>query len=158
MVRLTSLLIVFLLFVQADSFTQQRHQRMQEGRDRLETLRQVKMIEALNLDEETAVRLSIFYKRHQDKIRDLHQEIDSLIDELEAAIDENKPENVLRQIQSDINEKRNAIHEHRLNLYREIEGILTPRQVAKLIVFERNFNRDMLEIMHEVQRDRRRGR
>ncbi len=158
MVRLTSLLIFLLLFVQADVFTQQRHQRMQEGRDRIETLRQVKMIEALNLDEETAARLSVFYKRHQDKIRDLHQEIENLIDELESAIDEDKPDNVLRQIRSGINEKRNTIHENRVNLYLEIEDILTPRQVAKLIVFERNFNRDLRQIMREVQRDRRRGR
>ncbi len=158
MVRFISLFVFILVFVQADAFGQQRHQRMQEGRDRLETLRQVKMIETLNLDDETAARLTVFYNRHQERMRELHREIDGLIDELERAIDEDQPEDVLRQIRSNIDERRDSIHGNRNSLYRELENVLTPRQVAKLVVFERNFNRDMRQIMREAQRGQRRRR
>jgi hypothetical protein len=158
MVRITlSLIFAFLVF-NTDAFTQQRQQRMQEGRDRLETLRQVKMIEALGVDEETAARLSVMYNRHQEETRAMMREVDLLIDELEDAIEEGKTDDELQQIRSLIGEKRNTYHVKRMNFFTDAESILSSRQVAKLIVFERNFQRDIRRIMQEAQRERRRIR
>lgn len=156
--RITSILIVLLLVFQADAFTQQRQQRLQEGRERLETLRQVKMLEALEVDEETAARITVLYNKHQRESRELMQEIDVLIDELEEAIDAGKTDSELRRLRTEIEEKRNNNHANRMRFYSDAETYLTDRQVAKLIVFERNFQRDMRRIMQEAQRDRRRGR
>jgi hypothetical protein len=157
MARITlSLIIAFLLF-NISAFTQQRQQRMQEGRDRLETLRQVKMIETLGVDEETAARLTVMYNRHQEETRALMREIDLLIDELEYAIEE-KTDEELWQIRSQIEEKRNTYHVKRISFFTDAESILTSRQVAKLIVFERNFQQDIRRIMQEAQRERRRVR
>ncbi len=158
MARITTILIFLLLISHADAITQQRHQRMQEGRERLETLRQVKMIEALDVDEETAARISVLYNRHQKETRELIREIDLLVDELEDAVEAGKTDGELQQIRLQIKEKRNTNHANRMRFYSDAEIYLTPRQVAKLIVFERNFQRDMRRIMQEAQRDRRRGR
>jgi len=151
-------LIFLLLISQADVFTQQRHQRMQEGRERLETLRQVRMIEALDLDEETAARLTVLHKELQTNIRELHRDIENLHDELEAALDEEKPDAVLNEIRSRIEEKRDSIHTNRIDFYSDAEEFLTARQIARMMVFERNFNRDIRQYMREAQRERRRGR
>jgi len=158
MIRLSSVLILLLIISQGDVFSQQRMQRMQEGRDRLETLRQVRMIEALDLDDETAARLTVLDRERQAQSRELQRHIDDLHDELEAALDEEKSEAELRAIRSQIQEKRNALHENRIRFYRDAEEYLTPRQVAKLMVFERNFTQDIREYMREVQRERRRRR
>ncbi len=152
-----TLAIVFLLLaMQCDALTQQRHQRMQRGADRLETLRQVRMIDALDLDAETAARLSVLFSEHQEKIRELHREIDQLTDELELAIEQEASDEGLLMLQSQIDENRNSLHSSRMEFYRDAGSVLTTRQVAKLIVFERNFQRDIREIMQDVQQ--RRGR
>ncbi len=156
MIRLSSLIILLMIISQADVFSQQRMHRMQEGRDRLETLRQVRMIEALDLDEETAARLTVLDKERQAQTRELQRQIDDLHDELEAALDEDESEAELRAIRSKIEEKRNALHENRTRFYRDAEEYLTPRQMAELMVFERNFTRDIRQYMREAQRERRR--
>jgi hypothetical protein len=158
MTRIATLCIVLLLIFQADVFSQQRQRGMPEGRDRLETLRQVRMIEALDVDEETAARLTVMYNRHQENNRTTMRELDSLIDELEAAIDADASDAELEQIQSQIEAKRNSIHASRMEFLNNAREILSTRQVAKLIVFERNFQRDMREFMREAQREQRRRR
>jgi len=156
MVYKTLAIVFLLLVIQCDALTQQRHQRMQRGADRLETLHQVRMIDALDLDAETAARLSVLFSDHQAKIRELHREIDQLTDELESAIEQEASDEGLLDLQSQIEAKRNSLHSNRIQFYRDAGSILTTRQVAKLIVFERNFQRDIREIMQDVQQ--RRGR
>ena len=155
MARITTVMILFILFANADVFSQQRQRGMPEGRERLETLRQVRMIEALDVDEEKAARITVLYNRHLEHNRETMRGIDALIDELEEAIETGAPDSELQQIRSQIKENRDAVHSNRMDFYRDAEEILTTRQVAKLIVFERNFQRDMRQFMREAQRERR---
>lgn len=155
MVRMILLLSVTTFFLQTEGVSQIRHQRAQGGQERLETLRQVKMIESLELDEETAARLSVLYREHQQKNRSILQELDRLIDALETAIERGAPDAELQTIMSQIEEQRTLHHENRIQFYNNVERFLSPRQVAALVVFERNFQRDVRRLMQEAQRERR---
>jgi Spy/CpxP family protein refolding chaperone len=149
---------VFFLLVLSplDSPAQQRQMRGEPDRDRFETLRQVKMIEALELDEETAARLTVVYRRHQERNRQRMEELDERISALEEALESGASAEEIGELRSAFEVAQEAIHTGRMQLFRDAEEILTPRQVAELIVFERNFTREMRTLMREVQRDRRR--
>jgi Skp family chaperone for outer membrane proteins len=158
MVHKTLAILFLLLIIQCDAITQQRQQRMQRGTDRLEMLRQVRMIEALDLDKESAARLSVLFAGHQEKVREIQRQIENLIDDLETAIEGDEPDDTLLGIQSQIEEQRTLLHSNRIEFYRDVGSLISTRQVAMLIVFERNFQRDMREIMQDVQQRRRRPR
>ncbi|MFN3135837.1 MAG: FAD-dependent oxidoreductase, partial [Candidatus Kryptonium sp.] len=46
----------------------------------------------------------------------------------------------------------------RLSFYKELRQILTEQQIAQVIVFERNFRREFMETVREMQRERMRRR
>jgi Spy/CpxP family protein refolding chaperone len=156
MKRLIISVFLLLILFPLDSPAQQRQIRGEPGRDRFETLRQVKMIEALELDKETAARLTVVYRRHQEHNRQLMEELDERIGALEEALESGASDDEIGKLRSEFEVTQKAIHTGRMQLFRDAEEILTPRQVAQLIVFERNFTREMRTLMREAQRDRRR--
>jgi hypothetical protein len=58
----------------------------------------------------------------------------------------------------DIFELERKENELKVNFYNELKGILSDRQIAQVIVFERNFNREFINTLREMQRERMRRR
>jgi Spy/CpxP family protein refolding chaperone len=126
--------------------------------ERIETLRQMKMIEELGLEQDVAARIVAVNSELRKKNREIFRELDEFIDRLEEALAENADEAILNGLVSRIEEKRSGIHANRLEAYTQYSSILTPEQMARLVVFERNFERQLRNLMRDAQRDRRRGR
>jgi Skp family chaperone for outer membrane proteins len=142
----------------SEAAAQEFKHRAYEGRERLETIQLVRLIETLELDEATAAQLTALYSGFRSENRTLLREMEELTDALERAIEEEQPDAELRVIRNRIEELRGSMHGNRLRLYRDAEKILTERQLSQLVVFERNFGRDLRTIMRNAGRDRRRGR
>jgi Spy/CpxP family protein refolding chaperone len=128
--------------------------RMKMGKDskplqRIEQWEKLKLIDALGLNEETALRL--FARRHENqvKIKEILDQRDSALHEIEDEIN-NKNQSSDAIYKDQVNkllslEERITIE--RGNFLKSLNDILTPQQIAKLVVFESRFRRQVRETL-----------
>jgi hypothetical protein len=130
---------------------------MEQRMERLQNLKKLRLMEVLHLGEEASIRFFARYNKFEEELRDLEEERNALIDRLERQLDEGgKPETYQDQFNA-LFAVGQKVLDVRVRFYNEIRSILSPEQVAGLIVFERNFNRQIREMIQDVQRGRGRG-
>ena len=142
------LMILFLL-ITGTIFSQGFRKHQWGPKERMEQLEQVKLLEVLNFDEETSVRFIArrnSFKEGQAKIMD---ERESLTFEMEQALSKGKTENDFDY--AGMLEKLASIEkkfvQHRIDFVNSMKDILTTEQIAKLVVFESKFMREVRDAL-----------
>ncbi|KAB2909976.1 MAG: hypothetical protein LC102_09705 [Ignavibacteriales bacterium] len=121
-----------------------------DGGRRLEQLEKVKLIEYLNLDEETMVRLLTRREEHRKTMDKRSEQADSLVDLLEKLTKENKNGDKNSDLNAGIKKFTDFVAESRgmeMKFLTSLTEILTPEQLAKYIIFERNFRKELRELL-----------
>jgi hypothetical protein len=147
-VIITALVVVFLTSI---SFPQKMREKMMKNKGKLEQLEKVKLIEALDLDEETAIR---FFARRNDsrnEIDNLEKKSDDLIFELESLFKsgEKNQEEKQKQMISEFLKMRESVEVKRNQFINSLTDILTTEQISKLIVFEKRFRDEIRNVLLE---------
>jgi len=151
----TTIIILITSFVFSSLLYSQREKwRDEEMRGKFEQLEKIKLIEALEMNEETTLRFFARKTEHQKQQEEIQQNIDKKIDALEiifksgrvATIDE------LKSNINEINTLRSELEKNRTDFINSLSDILSYDQIAKLIIFERNF-RD--QIRQLIMKDRK---
>jgi len=136
------------------SFPQQMKEKGMKNREKLEQLEKIKLIEALDLDEETSIR---FFARRNDskkEIQDLEMKAEDIISELEKSFNsenKNQSENQ-KQLISEMLKTRESIELKRNQFISSIYDILTVEQIGKLIVFEKKFRDEIRQVLFDKKR------
>ncbi len=115
------------------------------------------MIEALKLDEETSVRFFAKYSKHEEVMRDINRQRDELIDHLQDLRKSNTENAGMEKIFSDLTALDSKQADERVRFLGDIKQVLSTQQIADLIVFERNFARNLRQLMQEMAQQRREG-
>lgn len=114
--------------------------------EKLEQLEKMKLIEILDLDEETSIRFFARKNEHQKKMKDLMDEREKTLAELEDAFREkNQDEQLYKRYISKVLEFENKIMIERNNFTNSLNTLLTQQQIAKLTVFQFKFRRELTE-------------
>lgn len=148
---ITLLTIVLLTSI---SFPQQMKEKGMKNREKLEQLEKIKLIEALDLDEETSIR---FFARRNDskkEIQELEMKAEDIISELEKSFNsenKNQSENQ-KQLISEMLKTRESIELKRNQFISSIYDILTVEQIGKLIVFEKKFRDEIRQVLFDKKR------
>jgi hypothetical protein len=126
-------------------------EKIMKNRGKLEQLEKIKLIEALDLNEETAIR---FFARRNDsrnEIDDLDKKSDELIFGLESSFnsDEKNQEEKQKQIIAELLKTRELIEIKRNQFLNSLNDILTIEQISKLIVFEKRFRDEIRNVLLE---------
>lgn len=118
--------------------------------DRLETLTIWKMMEALDLDKATADKVmeirSKFLgerKQLQKALKEDFGRLHQLLQQSSGATDESE----LARIVQDVREKRKKLSELQENQYNEVSKVLSVRQQAQLILFLKEFRKEIRSIL-----------
>ncbi len=120
--------------------------RDQRPFEKIEQLEKAKLIEVLDLDEETAVKFFARRNEHHKVQRDLMRNRQNLLEDLEK--------NIKDKISKDAyyTEQVNKIFEidkqmsvEKQNFIRSLGDILNPQQIAKFAVFEFKFRREIAQ-------------
>jgi len=125
-----------------------------KNREKLEQLEKIKLIEALDLDEETSIR---FFARRNDskkEIQELEMKAEDIISELEKSFNsenKNQSENQ-KQLISEMLKTRESIELKRNQFISSINDILTVAQIGKLIVFEKKFRDEIRQVLFDKKR------
>ncbi|NUN07998.1 MAG: hypothetical protein HUU54_02360 [Ignavibacteriaceae bacterium] len=123
---------------------------------RVEEYEKVKLIEVLNLDETRSVQFFVKRKEFRDKQREITSQIDSLVlrmKRLEKKPDKEKTKELINQYV----EKEKQMHALRSGYISELRNILTEEELAKFIVFEREFRKDLQEMILKRGKKNMRG-
>ncbi len=122
--------------------------------ERLESYKKVRMLETLKLDEDKGLKLVNRYNQHREGVRDLEEERKEILDKLEAKVTDNASDAEIQKSFNDLIEIEKKMFNAREKYLNELKEILTTKQVAEYLLFERSFARDVRDIMREGQKER----
>ncbi|MBU2444005.1 MAG: hypothetical protein KJ666_00325 [Bacteroidetes bacterium] len=155
------LITAILIFTAVSSIAQQRPQMREHHRDRIEQLKKIKLIEVLNLNEDESIRFFSRYNEFHKQIREFQKSKEKIIDELhkivkggEKEFSDQKYDELMKKFSSIENEADKL----KSQFFKSLEDILPKYKIAKLIVFEREFARELDELVmnrRKMMRDRK---
>lgn len=148
--------ILFVFFIVYNFLNAQERERLFEKRmfddkkalKKIELLEKSKLIELLDLDEDTSIKFFARRNEHLKKIRDIFDEREKVITELKNNLENNKGnDSYYKEQLSKLLSYDNKMNNERENYYNSLSSILTPKQIAKLAVFEFMFRRELTHTM-----------
>lgn len=120
---------------------------------KIEQLEKSKLIELLNMDENTSIRFFAKRNEHFQKVKALFDERARIINELKNTLDENKGNDVFYKEQiNKLLDIENRMSAEKENYYKSLSSILNPKQMAKLAVFEFMFRKELTHSMIKKMR------
>lgn len=122
--------------------------------ERVEHLKKIRLIEVLDLKEEQSVRLFARMNDHDKAKRDLFQQKNDVLDKIERLVRNGADEKEYApqfQVLNDIDTKL-VQEDHRF--FEGLTDILSVEQRAKMLLFERHFERELRQAMREAARRR----
>jgi len=144
----------FSLLLFASLFAQKEKWQDDNMREKFEELEKIKLIETLQMDEETTLRFFSRQSEHKNEQREIMDEIKKDIDDLDAMLKSGRPvttEELKKKI-NDINDLELKLDQNRVAFISSLSDILSFEQIAQLIIFERTFRN---EVRKMIMKDRR---
>ena len=144
------------LFLVAATFTAAQDDR--EGRpplERLDHLRKVKLMEALDLKEDQAVKFFAREKEYRTSERKLIHDRVQCADDLELLVKGEAKEADIQKKISEISDLESKILATRWEFLNDARNILTVKQTAQLVLFEQKFQQELRRLIQDAQRERR---
>lgn len=131
------------------------HEKMASN---LENLRLLKLLEAVELSEEQSERFIPIFHAFRTNMKELFDQRRELIDRLADQVKSGAPDEELeRSIQQlrDLKDRMDALHDSFID---DCRSILNIHQLARLVIFQERFEREILESLREFRRHGQRGR
>ncbi len=156
--NIAQILFLFILITASTSLFSQNikgeRKRPDPGKrwDRIEEFKKLKMIEELNLNEEESVKFYSKYNQLISQFRDIEKEKRKSIDELDKIInDPNRSAELGKKVEY-IESLEQKLLSNRINFISDIKHILSMEKVARYLVFERNFQRELQNIVRDSRK------
>jgi Spy/CpxP family protein refolding chaperone len=124
---------------------------------RVEEFKKIRLMEVLKLNDDESIRFFNRYDKFQEELRGLEHERNRIIDDVDSLVKQDAKAEAYGKDFDELIALGQKVADARVHFYTEVRGLLTPQQMAKLIVFERDFGRELREIIQDVQRERRRA-
>ncbi len=153
-----TMLLSVLFFASAVVSAQQRHGDRSQWPDRIESYKKVRMLEALKLGEDQSVKFVSRYDKHLEIMHGFDKERNDLIDNLDSLSRSSASDGEFDDIYKNLLEIDKKIAGERQNFLSQLKEILSNKQIAVYIVFERNFVKELRQAVRDVQRERMKDR
>lgn len=143
-------LVVSLIIVSSiQSFSQMHDNPSNHMRHKLNQLEKIKLIESLDMDEETTLKFFSRRNELQNKIDKLTERADKIITQMEIIFKAGKvyTEAELKSLVEEANTINVEIAQTKSDFINSLDDILTTEQIAKLIIFERRFKDELKRAM-----------
>lgn len=152
--RLSTHLVLVLLVCAASLMAQDPLPFDGPAAERIEQYKKIRLMDFLKLDEETSIRFFSRYNRFAEELRALNQERNSYVDELQVLVRRDGSEGEYRRVFDQLDALGTEMMGLRRQYMEDISSLLPAKKVAAYIVFERNFYRNLRDLLRDVQRER----
>jgi hypothetical protein len=142
-------LVVLILISSVNSFSQLDKDKMARQRDRIHQLEKIKLIETLNLDEDTSVKFFARRNEMQNEVESLQDKSDDIINKLEITLDSsnNNSEATQKQLINELTSVRGKIENVKKQFIDSLNNILSTEKIARYLVFEQRFREEIRKII-----------
>jgi hypothetical protein len=124
--------------------------------ERLERYKKIQMVEVLKLDEETGMKLITRYNNHRKSVQQLEKERGELLDKLESQVQSSVADGEYQKSFNDLLDIERKITDTRKKYLESLKEIFSSKQIAEYLIFERNFMKDLRNVVNDVQKQRMR--
>ena len=152
--RALHLVLISIFFILAQAIAQDQLPLHGPAAERITQYKKLRLMEVVQMNEETSVRFFARYNKHEENILAIGRERNELIDQLQKLSKSNSNDEALENVIKDIGMSEEKVLEERTKFIKELRDILSLKQLSQFIVFERNFNKNLRELMRDVARDR----
>lgn len=139
-------------------FPQKKFGRDGEMRERMAQLEKIKLIEVMNMDEETTLRFFSRRAEFQKKHDEMRENIDTKIDLLEATLKSARmvTDTELQTMINEILELHKAFENERAEFIKSLNDIHSTDQIARYLVFEKRFRDELRRLLLHERKPRER--
>lgn len=129
-------------------------------KDLLVTIKTVRAIDALDLNDEQSARFISLTRKRETLRKEYHKSLKDKLEELDRLVKANASDNELQKVIKELDEAEERFRTDTKKIKDDINSILTPEQQARLILFEKEFAREMQRFIEKQPHGRkgRRGR
>jgi hypothetical protein len=125
--------------------------------ERVEQLRKMRMIEDLEMKEEQSVRFISRMNEHEKRRKDLQQQKGEALDRLDQLLQKKADPRDLEKAFAEIAGYNMRIAEEHQKFFDGMGDILSVEQRAKMLLFDRRFERELRDAIREVRQRRPQG-
>jgi hypothetical protein len=122
--------------------------------ERIERLRKVRLIEALDLSEDQSVRFFARLNERDETRRAIFKEKGEALDKVERLVRNHADAKEFEALFSDVAAIDTRMADESRRFFDGLKDILSAEQRGKLLLFEKHFERELREAMKEAQRRR----
>jgi hypothetical protein len=142
------IIIISILLTSGISYSQGREHH-KEIREKIEQLEKIKLIETLTMDEQTTLKFFARRTEFRDKLRDLTNKEDDLLDKMDSIIksSKDKDNSKCRGMIDQYYEFEQKIFDAKKSFINSLPDILSEEQIAKLLVFQKKFREEVRDIL-----------
>lgn len=119
------------------------------SKEKIEALEKIKILEVLEMNEETAIKFFARRNEHQKKMKELFNELDEKLakikDKTSSTEDNNDPE--LKKLIDSYFTTHQKLEDERKRFFNSLNDILTYKQIAELTLFERRFREEIKDLL-----------
>jgi hypothetical protein len=122
--------------------------------EKIEQMENTKLIQVLNLNEETAVRFFTRRKEYRELQKGLLERRRKLMDGVEELLKSSDKDNasVYKEKLEELLSIESGLYKEKKNFYKSLHNLLSDKQVAQLLLFEDKFRREMRETLMKRNR------
>ena len=122
---------------------------------KIEELEKIKLIDVLQMNEETTLKFFARRSEYQRKVKDLITKANDQLDKISDYIKNNGEKNSteLKKMISDYLSYGQAIAKEKANFINSLNDILSYEQISKLLVFEKHFREELRKILFKSRKN-----
>ena len=113
------------------------------ARERMETLKLVKLLEILDLNEDEADKFIGKYKSLEKAIKDKSDKLDILNDELRLALKKDANDKEIKELTDKFLVVQNEFFMATMDKLKSMQSLLNQKNYAKFLIFEMNFHKKL---------------
>lgn len=133
----------------SDLTAQHMMDRETKPRQKIEELEKIKLIEVLQMDEETTLRFFARRTEHENKIEGLRNKQKEIIKKINESIndDSNKSDSYYKNLNNEFLDYEIKISSEKNSFIQSLSDILSSQQISKLITFHDKWMSDVRNIL-----------
>lgn len=124
-------------------------QRDRRGQGKIEELEKIKLIDVLQMNEETTLKFFARRNEYQNKVRDLMASANDQLDKISDYIKDNGDKNTaeLKKMINEYLSYNESIAREKTKFINSLTDILSYEQISKLLVFEKHFREELRRLL-----------
>ena len=147
------LLLIIIVSVSVTLNAQRKHDRGHHVPDKILQLEKIKLIEILEMDEETTLKFFSRRSEHEREMEKIHKAINEKLDKMEQIVNsDNVLDEELKASIEELNLMHNKLDRIKTDFINSLDDILSYKQIAKMILFERKFKEELRRAIFKDKR------